>query len=289
MKSLIVEEHQLNSSFRQLPIYVKYYQRGFPKFHLILVHGAVEHSGRHSDLIQYFLSQYQDIAITTYDNIGHGKSGGARCFVPEFNHYVKDFQAVTQFVQSKNNQDTKNFIFAHSLGGLISLTWNLDTAYSQDLPISGMIFSSPCIRPKVILGDISVRLLSKLDKLSPNLRLPLIYKGAQLTRDSLRANDFNVDSLIPKYLTVGMASEIMKASDKIRNFSYYLNIPSLFLVSGSDFIVDPESTKLFVQGTNRDFVTMVEYPEHYHELWNEIDRKDIFKKMNKWLNQYLRE
>jgi len=289
LKSVSVEEHQFISSEGESSLFLKYYQRGEARIHIILVHGAVEHSGRHIDLVHYFLSLYQDIAITTYDHLGHGKSGGSRCYVPKFENYIKDFDKVCNFVQSKNSSMTRNFIFAHSLGGLITLNWILDESIEKKIRVSGLVFSSPCIKPKVIMKEISRPILEKFKNFAPKLHLPLIYNGSKLTRDRDRANDFDCDSLIPKFLSIGMASEIIKASEKIRGFSYYLKTPSLFLISGEDYIVEPESTRLFALAADKKLVKIVEYPDHYHELWNEIDRKEIFKTMNNWMNRALKD
>ena len=117
----------------------------------------------------------------------------------------------------------------------------------------------------------------------------MIYKGIDLTRDPDRANDFDTDSMIPKYMSVRMAREVLDASNKIIGLSYYLRIPSLFLIAGLDKIVDPMSTVLFAHGIDKQLTTVIQYPEHYHELWNEIDRQDIFQTMKSWVDKQLKE
>jgi len=125
--------------------------------------------------------------------------------------------------------------------------------------------------------------------LSGNIRLPLLYKGKDLSRDPLRANDFDSDTLIPSFITVRMAKEVVDASQKIRGLAYYLKIPSLFLIAGKDKIVDPESTALFSHGIEKRLTKTIHYPDHYHELWNEIDRQEIFETMKKWIEKTLKE
>lgn len=271
-------------------VFLRHYGSHQPKVHFLLVHGALEHSGRHVDLIHFMLKNFgQDAALTAWDHVGHGRSGGIRAYVPQFKVYVDDMNLVAQHIQAFHSPGTKTIILAHSLGGLISLTRVLDTSYGWNYPLHGMIFSSPCIRPKMMLGTSAEMLLQKLDQMSGKLHLPLIYTGKDLSRDPERANDFDSDNLIPNFITVKMAREIVEASHRIRGLSYYLNVPNLFLIAGNDKVVDPESTTLFAHGIDKSLSQTVQYPGHYHELWNEVDRFEIFETMKKWVEKTLKE
>lgn len=283
------EDHSLLSADGKSSIFVRHFYRGEPKIHFFLVHGAIEHSGRHMDLVNFWLRHYHDVAITVFDGVGHGKSGGTRAYVESFNHYINDFIKVAEFVEKKNLEHTETIICAHSLGGLIVLTSLLDSKHEYPYKVKGLIFSSPCIKPLTVLAPLSLPLLEKLDRFTPKLHLPLIYRGSDLTRDQERANDFDTDSLIPKFITARMAREVLNTSQRITGQSYYLRIPSLFLIAGADKLVDPESTLLFAHGIDKQLTKVIKYPNHHHELWNEIDREEIFKTMKIWVDKLLKE
>jgi lysophospholipase len=288
--SYVSRDFSITSSDGKSQLFIRQFGAQRPNLHFILVHGALEHSGRHLDLIHTLLKHFgpKETAITVYDHLGHGRSGGVRAWVESFNDYVNDLGVVGNFIQSSNSETTKTIILAHSLGGLVSLTRILDTSYGWNHPLHGIIFSSPCIRPKLVLGSSSEYLLERFAKFSTKLHLPMIYKGSDLTRDPERANDFQIDTLIPNFITVGMAREILQASNRIRGLSYYVNVPSLFLIAGDDKIVDSQSTRLFAHGIDKSLVKVIDFPQHRHELWNEIDRFEIFKTMIKWSEEILK-
>lgn len=283
------EDHSLTSSDGESSLFVKHYVRGTPRTHFLVVHGALEHSGRHRDLVQFWLANIPDVAVTVFDHLGHGKSGGPRAYLTHFKNYVEDMLIVANFAYGKLPEGCKKFICAHSLGGLITLSRFLDSTFGWHHSCDGVMFSSPCVKPRLLLGPSSEPILLKMDKLTPRLHLPMIFKGSQLTRDTQRANDFDTDPLIPRFITVRMMKEILDATHRIRGLSYYVNFPTLFLIAGDDILVQPDSTTLFAHGIDKKLVQVIQYPQHHHELWNEIDRFEIFATMKKWVEKILKE
>ena len=282
-------DHSLLSSDGESSLFVRTFHKGKPDRHFLIVHGALEHSGRLMDLVDFWMKNYTNVMVTVFDHIGHGRSGGTRAYVPGFKNYIEDLLLVGKFSQTLLEENSKTFICAHSLGGLITLTCLLDTEYGWPYQLSGLILSSPCIKAKQLMGTFSDPLIHRLNLLTPKLHIPMIYRGADLSGDRERANDFDTDSLIPKFISIRLIKEILDASQKLRGLSYYMNIPSLFLVAGNDCLVDPESTILFAHGIAKDKVEIQSYPKDRHELWNERDRMDIFKKMKNWADKKLKE
>lgn len=283
------EDYSLTSSDGESSLYVKHFVRGTPKTHFLIVHGALEHSGRHKDLVAFWMGNMNDVAVTVFDLLGHGKSGGSRAYLTHFKNYVEDMLIVADFAYQKLPEGCKKLICAHSLGGLITLSRFLDSSFGWPHKCDGIMFSSPCVKPKLLLGASSEPLLLRLDKIMPRLHLPMIFKGSQLTRDTKRANEFDTDLLIPRFITVRMMKEILDATHRIRGLSYYMNVPTMFMIAGSDCLVQPDSTTLFAHGIDKKLVTVLQYPQHHHELWNEIDRFEIFATMKKWVEKTLKE
>lgn len=283
------EDHSLTASDGESSLYLKNYFRGTPKTHFLIVHGALEHSGRHKDLVEFWLHTMDNVAVTVFDLVGHGKSGGPRAYLTHFKNYVEDMLIVADFAYRELPEGCRKFICAHSLGGLITLSRFLDSSFGWPHRCDGIMFSSPCVKPRLLMGPSSEPLLQRLDRITPRLHMPMIYKGSQLTRDTQRANDFDTDPLIPRFITVRMMKEILEATHRIRGLSYYVNFPALFLIAGDDCLVQPDSTTLFAHGIDKKLVTVIQYPHHHHELWNETDRQEIFGTMKKWVEKTMKE
>lgn len=255
-----------------------------PDYHFIFIHGAIAHTGRYLDIIQYLLNAFPESAVSSFDLVGHGKSGGTRAFVSEFDHYSDDLETVYEIVKKRHAYEGKKIILVtHSLGGLVALRWFLRKQQGQDLPY-GFVFVTPCIRPKPVMGSFGEKALERVHLLTPKLHLPAIYKGYDLTRDEFKANEFDTDALIPKFVCAEMGYQIVAAGRKVRPLSYYIKTPCLFLLAGDDRVVETPTAELFAHGIDKKYAKVVKYPEARHDLLNDINREFVFEDIKKWIH-----
>ncbi|MGK0367739.1 MAG: alpha-beta hydrolase superfamily lysophospholipase, partial [Thermoproteota archaeon] len=175
------------------------------KYHFFLVHGAVEHSLRHSPLIEKFKSKYKDeMVLSYYDHYGHGKSSGVRAYVESVNLYSKDFENfVSESLKvTEEKENIQKVVIAHSMGGLIVLNSILNDYEGFSDKFDSLVLSNPCIKPKIDLPAAVSDLVESLPEALEKVRLPLIYNGYGLSNDPERANDFDMDPLVSKFMTV---------------------------------------------------------------------------------------
>jgi alpha-beta hydrolase superfamily lysophospholipase len=114
-------------------------------------------------------------------------------------------------------------------------------------------------------------------------RVPVIHGGVGLTTDEERARLFELDPLISKSMSLNMGLEVLNASKKLRSLGYYINFPCYFLLSGDDRVCDVEMTRLFISGVEKNLVDMTYYPHARHELFNELNRDEIFSQISDWI------
>jgi alpha-beta hydrolase superfamily lysophospholipase len=258
------------------------------RYHFFICHGALEYHGRHHQLIHFLQTCFdQKAIISIFDLPGHGLSCGARSDVSDFSIFVNDFINFVNFSKSYGHEvkGIKNIIISHSMGGLISFLSCVSLQHHFKTQIDGIITSNPCIRPNTVVPRFSLGLIESCPEALQKIRLPLIHGASALTRDETKVREFELDPLINKSLSLGLGISVLNASKKLRSLGYYLNIPTLFLLSGNDLICDVEMSKLFISGIDQSLTDTVYYPKAKHELFNEINSEDVFNQIYDWINQ----
>jgi len=60
-------------------------------------------------------------------------------------------------------------------------------------------------------------------------------------------------------------------------------VPTLLMASGSDRLVDPEVTRMFVRDTDPEVVEFVWWDGFYHEMLNDLGREQVLARIVGWL------
>ena len=258
--------------------------------HLFFQHGMIEYHKRHEEFFEFLISQYQyNFILSTMDLYGHGLSGGTRADIEKYEVYLSDMKKFIELTTKELHHEDHDYncvLMAHSLGGLITLK-TLES-YQKDLPIdiSRIILVNPCISPKIeIPKSLEKHVHDAIPEVVKNIQLPLIYGGADLTSDHKKANEFVLDPLISKSISLRLGAETMRATKGIHSLSYFMNIPTLFLLSGDDRVVSLEKAKLFITGMDKSLVESIFYPQARHELLNETCRSEVFQEIITYLKK----
>lgn len=88
-----------------------------PKAVIVIVHGICEHSGRYEHVASHF--NRGGFSVYRFDNRGHGRSGGDKGYLDDFQLYIDDADTIVEKA-IKENPGIPVFMLGHSMGGFIT-------------------------------------------------------------------------------------------------------------------------------------------------------------------------
>ncbi|HHY72614.1 MAG TPA: alpha/beta hydrolase [Bacillus bacterium] len=240
-----------------------------PRAVFVVVHGAFEHHGRYKWLTEMWKENRMNVVLG--DLPGQGTSGRRRGHIDSFNEYI---DTISEWVNEAQSYHLPIFLFGHSMGGLAVIR----TLQERQLPVKAAVLSSPCLG----LTDpppIGLELASKaLNVVAPSIRLASHMGSNIATRNKeMKELDEN-DSLYVTKVSVRWYRELTKAMQlAVRNIDKVPNIPVLLMQAGVDKIVDKTVVKSWFDKLNVNEKLYKEWPELYHEIFNEPERDEVFK------------
>lgn len=276
-----------------------------PKGLVLIVHGLTEHSARYSHSAK-FLSD-NGYHVIGYDHRGHGKTDPDHLGIiqedNEFDLMVKNLNDVYQHV-SKSYPDLPIIIFGHSMGSFITQRF----MQSYDAKPAALIYSGSNGKPPLLLyaGIFLSSLLKNLfGKHSKSKLLNRLSFGAYnrnfkpnrtdydwLSRDTNMVDLYIDDPLCGFICSNSFYYHLFKGIKKIHSHPRFADhspdIPILLLSGDQDPVSNmgkgiKNLEKILVKNGVRD-VTIHFYEGGRHEMWNEINRHEVFDNFIHWLN-----
>ncbi|HEY4551576.1 MAG TPA: alpha/beta hydrolase [Bacillaceae bacterium] len=236
---------------------------------IVIVHGAMEHQGRYGWLAEMWRSNGFHVimgdlpgqGVTTRTKRGH---------IDSFDDYIRE---VKDWVKEAMEYGLPVFMLGHSMGGLISIR----LLQEEKLDIAGVLLSSPCLGlmeyPPVALNALSVG----LNIFAPELRIKSGLKVDLVTRNQEAIERAMNDSLYVTKVSVRWYRELLKAMKAaFTKLSDFPDVPVLVLQGGDDKIVNKSEVRDWFDRLPVSEKGYKEWPECYHEIFNEPERDMIF-------------
>ncbi|MCO4754226.1 MAG: alpha/beta hydrolase, partial [Bacteriovoracaceae bacterium] len=151
--------------------------------------------------------------------------------------------------------------------------------------IDSVALTNPCIKTKIKLPSVAHDFMDVLGQSVGKTRLPSLYKGKDLTNDRSKAISFDGDHLNSQFITTSMARAILQNSSVMMSYAYYLQTPTLFILSGQDKIVDNDATELFIGAMSKTLARKVFYDEAKHDILNETCATEVFQEIIEYIDQ----
>lgn len=258
-----------------------YYQCWFPeniRRVMVVAHGLGEHSGRYGNLVEYFVPR--GYAVFSADHRGHGRSSGIRGHVDSFLHYREDLHAFIQKVKKETGIE-KVILVGHSMGGLVSISYGL--RYPEDLAC--LVISSPGLRTHKAPPRIKAELAKVLAHVAPTLLLNNELDPTHVSRDPEVVKAYVEDPLVHDRVSPRFFVEFLREGARVVREAPWLSVPLLLLQAGDDRLVSVDASKEFFAQVGSKKKDLRIYEGHYHEIFNDPDREQVFSNMEAWLGK----
>ena len=266
---------------------------GEPRFVVCIVHGQGEHVGRYEQ-VAHELNAIGGLVFGP-DHRGEGRSGGRRGHIEGFEHYAEDLLDVLRDTRealgpARGPDQLPWFIWAHSMGGLITLTYLLD--HAEALPLRGVVVSAPLLGLAMKVGPLKELLVRGVARLLPTLAVPTGIDPSAICRDADVVRRYAEDPRRTTKITTRWAVSMEQAIARVEAQLASIRVPMYWYVGTGDLICDHTATqRVFASlpAAAEHDQSLELWPGYYHELHNEPAklRAPVIAKVHAWIEARL--
>jgi alpha-beta hydrolase superfamily lysophospholipase len=173
------------------------------------------------------------------------------------------------------------FLLGHSLGGAIAL----DYVIRNSGKFQGIIVSAPTLG-KIGVSPLRFAIAQLLSKLWPTFSLSTGIDLEAGARDPEILASYDRDPLRHHQGSSRLATEYLKTADWLQAHGQDLQSPLLMLQGGSDRVVSPDVNRQFFEQLPLTDKEWRDYPESYHELFDDLDYPKVVADLADWLDRH---
>lgn len=253
-----------------------------PKAVVALVHGLGEHIGRYAHVGKALTDA--GYVLVGFDLRGHGKTVSARGHFPSLNVVMQDIRQFFQFI-SQRYPSLPQFLYGHSLGGLLSLTY----ATQNKVGIKGVMVTGAALRSALQEQKAKIAMAKILGTLAPAATIPSGLDATTVSRDKTVVDKYVNDPLVHDKTSLGLGKSALAAIDlcfaRAAEFAY----PLLIMHGKDDKLTYPSGSADFAKlaGEKNKDITLKLWDGMYHEIHNEPEQAEVFKVMIEWLDKHV--
>lgn len=246
----------------------------------LIVHGIGEHSGRYAHVAAAL--NRAGIATRSYDHRGFGQSGGPKAVLPHPEVLLDDAKQVFDALAAEARaagDDAPPFLIGHSMGGAVAAR----AVTGRWIAPRGLVLSSPALKTRV--PRFAEWVVHQSARVIPNVArghgLPL----NKISHDPQVLADAQSDPHNHRIASPRLIAFILNAGAEARRDAAKVSVPTLLLVAGEDYLVDPQGARAFFDALPPGIGTMHWYEGLYHEVFNERepDRARVLRDLVAWI------
>jgi alpha-beta hydrolase superfamily lysophospholipase len=246
---------------------------------VVMVHGLGGHSGLFQNIVEALApAGFQLYAL---DLRGNGRSPGRRGYINNWSEFRGDVGAFLNFI-NQSQPDSPKFILGHSVGGAVVL----DYVLHHPTGLQGTIISNPTLGA-VGISPFRFAIARLLSQIWPTFSLSTGVAGDTGARDPELCAAYAADPLRHATGSARLATEYMATADWIQTHAAELQVPLLMLQGGADRVSLPAGSRRFFEQVTFPDKTWKEYPESYHEIYDDLDRQIVLADLSHWLQTHV--
>ena len=204
-------------------------------------------------------------------------------YVRQFSDYTDTLASYVEHVRAIH-PSLPLFLYAHSVGALIAAIYLFD----HDVALSGVVFSGPCVKIPSNVSATTVLLAKALSRMAPKLGVsPVDASG--ISRDPAEVRAYVDDPLVYNGKTTArLASELMKAMQRVSAEASKITLPALIVHGGEDRIIDPDGSQMLHAILGSQDKTLTIYDGLFHEIHNEPEHPQVLADISAWLDTHVK-
>jgi alpha-beta hydrolase superfamily lysophospholipase len=248
-----------------------------PRALVVLAHGFGEHARRYDHVTQ----RLGEAGLITYalDHRGHGRSGGKRVTVKNVGEFTADFDTLVS-IASRENPGLKRIVLGHSMGGAIVFAYGVERPDNYDL----MVLSAPAVAAQDMVPGVVSLAAKVLGVVTPGLPVQALDFNA-ISRDPEVVDAYNNDPLVYHgKVPAGIGRALLLVGETMQQRAPALTAPLLVVHGIDDRLVPLEGSRRLVKCVGSADVALKEYPELYHEVFNEPEQGKVLDDVVAWIN-----
>jgi alpha-beta hydrolase superfamily lysophospholipase len=245
----------------------------------LLAHGLGAHSARWNPLAGFLARNgYASYGI---EFRGFGRTPERpRGHVASLRIWERDLLSLGVTI-ARENPGKKLILLGESIGGLVA--FNLACRYPE--AFAAQVLISPDFKNGLKFPLSSYLTLASLIFIRPKKTISLGYTSAMCTRDTACQADMDRSPDELRVASLQCLMSVLSEQMKSRRLAKSLRIPSLFLISGVDLLVDERAGREIFDGLALADKALIEYPEMYHALSVDLGREKVFEDIVEWADK----
>lgn len=243
---------------------------------VLIAHGYGEYGRRYDRFARYLVSRGHP--TYAYDARGHGFSPGQRGHIDGYERYVDDATDVARDIARRYPQRPL-VLLGHSNGGLTMVR----TVQRGETSASALVVTCPMLALRRRHRPMSRGWAAVAAFLLPRLSLPAGIDKKELSHDTAineawSADPMNHGKTTPRWY-LGALDAIAQAQAEAGKVA----LPLLAFTAELDPIVDSKGVAAFVERVASSDRELLAVPGALHEVLQELDREQTFKRIGDWL------